>query len=334
MTRNDNNGSASECNGNVLPQWAQVGLRCEVLVDNQGWQQAKILRISTVTIEVELWDADATIVVVENFRKMRPIMLKWDAEAQAVAGRVRATNRGFLTMRKDELRDAFGVGRFTEAQSDAVCEALFRNGAFVFPRPYSSGPSLRIYECDHPVAQVAEAILEPDSIPETPLRQAADLFAREKAGRELRSDDAPWLTIFDLFLQLLIGRQPDGWEDLRDDRHPSQVATELAAVLGLDPGLAADDSTTRIAAAVCAFRPRRRNWQVSAFVPEERGQDNAQPLVAALHASNRSLRDLHEQLLRQAAQLLLLSDLVPDHPVEVGLLGLRYCREDDERTFE
>ncbi len=189
--------------------------------------------------------------------------MSFESAAVAVAERVRTNKRGFLTMRREELRDAFGIGRFTEAQSDGVCEALARQHVLVHPHPRSGEPSLRLYDRKHSLGRVAESILIPGEMPETPLRDAAKLFAREHAGRDLRSDDVVWISAFDVLLQVVLGRPPEGWEDLNDDRHPSQLAREIGHALGLPAGVTDQTSTLRIAAAVCALRPRGRRWTVA-----------------------------------------------------------------------
>src|SRR5713101_4810415 len=93
------------------------------------------------------------------------VTMTFDEAAVTVAARVRTTGRGFLTMRREDLREAFGIGKFTEGQATAVCEALGRQGLFVYPHPYASGATLRLYDQKHSVAAVAEAIARPDSIP-------------------------------------------------------------------------------------------------------------------------------------------------------------------------
>ncbi len=255
----------------------------------------------------------------------------FDEAAGAIAARVRSTGRGYLTMRRDELRDVFEIGRFTAGQSEAVCEALKRHGVFTYPHPFESGPTLRLYDQAHPVAGVAEAVVRPDVIPETELRRAAEVFARERAGRDLRSDDAPWLAAFDLFLQVVLGRDPDGWEELRDDRHPSELARELGAALGLAHGIADQPSTLRIAAAVCAFRSRRRHWPVADLLGSTGDHAAVSALIDSLGAANRRLHEEHDRLLRQAARLLGGTDVIPERAVELGVLQLRYRREELER---
>jgi hypothetical protein len=257
--------------------------------------------------------------------------MTFDEAATGLATKVRATGHGYLTMRRDEVRDAFEIGRLTEGQANAICEALGRHGVYVFPHPFSSGLSLRLYQQDHPVARIAEAVTRPDMIPETALRQAADVFAREKAGRDLRSDDAPWLPVFDMFLQLVLGREPEGWEEMRDDRPRPELAAEVGTALGLSAGTSSAPSTLHVAAAVCAFRPRSRRW----LAPELAGpSDNSAavlPLLDSLHAVNRHLQQEHDRLLRQAARLFLQSEDIPTTAVELGCMGLRYRREDSER---
>lgn len=258
--------------------------------------------------------------------------MTFDEAAMPVAARVRASGCGFLTMRREELREAFGIGKFTERQATEVCEALGRQGIFVHPHPYESGPTLRLYDQKHPVGAIAETVARPDELPETSLRRTAEVFARETAGRDLRSDDAPWLVVFELFLHLVLGREPDDWEDLRDDRHPSELARELALALGFAQSIAEAHSTLRIAAAIGAFRPRRRPWLAKELTGPDGADVTLLAFVDGLAAANRRLREEHERLLRQAARLLLRADAIPDKPVELGLIGLRYRREDAERS--
>lgn len=260
------------------------------------------------------------------------VTMSFDEAATALATRVRSTGKGFLTMRRDELRDAFDIGRLTPGQSEAICESLGRQGVYVFPNPVQNGHTLRLYDQRHPIAGLAEAVSQPDAIPETALRHAAEVFAREHAGRELRSDDAPWLTVFDVFLQIALGREPQGWEELRDDRHPTELARELAVALGFAADVASRSSTLRLAAAVCAFRTRTRGWLASELAGPDDAEAAVLPLTDALAAAGRRLHDDHDRLLRQAARLLLRSDEIPVQQVELGLLGLRYRRETAERN--
>jgi hypothetical protein len=256
----------------------------------------------------------------------------FDEVAEKVVSQVRGTGRGFLTMRRDGLRDAFGIGRFTEGQAEAVCEALGRLGVFVYPHPFDNVSTLRLYDQKHPIAGIAEAVALPDAMPETALRNASEVFARERAGRDIRSDDAPWLVAFDILLQTVIGREPEGWEEMRDDRHPSQLARELGQALGFAQGVTDQIALLRLAAAVCAFRPRRRQWLASELSGGAEGPSAVLPFIDGLEAANRRLRDEHERLLHQAARFLLRADEVPSVAVELGLLGLRYRREDGERN--
>ena len=254
--------------------------------------------------------------------------MSFDEAATRVAARIREQGRGFLTVRREELREAFDIGKFTEKQAEGVCEALERSGVIVFPHPFAGQPTMRLYEIAHPLGKVAEAMLLPAEVPETSLRHAAQMFAREHAGRDLRSDDLPWLGAFDLWLQVVLGRPPEAWEDLKDERHPSQLARELAHALGLPHGITEHVATTRIAAAVCALRPRSRRWTAAELMTSQITEDAAAAFVATLRAANMTLRGEHDVVLAQAARLLLGREELPTDPVELGLLGLRYRRED------
>jgi len=253
-----------------------------------------------------------------------------ESAAAAVAGRVRESRRGFLTVTRDALRDDFAIGRFTQQQSDLLCEALEKHGVFVHPRPFNGPPTVRLYLRGHVLAEVAESVINPESIPDSPLRRAAEVFARIHAGTHLRSDDVTWLSAFDLLLQVVLGRPPEGWEDLNDDRHPSQLARELAHALGLAAGISDHASTLRVAAAVCALRPRGRRWTSAELMAPGVSESGAAAFVSAVRSAHVALQTEHENLLRRAAQLLLAKDEVPTHPVELGLLGLRFRREEAE----
>lgn len=256
--------------------------------------------------------------------------MSFESAATAVAERVRSTKRGFLTMRREELREAFGIGRFTEQQSDAIWDALYAQGLLVHPHPFINLPMLRLYDRKHSVGQIAESILAPGEMPDTPLRNAAQMFARVHAGRDLRSDDVAWISAFDLLLQVVLGRPPEGWEDLNDDRHPSQLAREIGHALGLPTGVTDQAATLRLAAAVCALRPRSRRWTVAELSSAPAAEAPTAAFLGHVRAAHLSLQTEHEHLLRQAAQLLLGREDVPEVPVELGLLGLRFRREDEE----
>jgi hypothetical protein len=251
----------------------------------------------------------------------------FDEAARMVAHRVRATGLGFISLRRDELRELFGIGRLTTGQAEALAEALDRQEIYIYPHPVESCSTLRLYDRKHPLAAIAEAVVETDTIPETALRQAADSIARQNAGRELRSADVPWLTAFSVFLRLVLGREHDEWEELRDDRPLSELARTLASQLGFSPELADRQSTVRLASAVEAFGMSKRSWLAADFLGPEESQHSAAMLVDQLARAGRTLETEYEQLLRVAARLLLRSDEIPSARVELGLLGLRYRRE-------
>jgi hypothetical protein len=254
--------------------------------------------------------------------------MSFENAAGALAERVRATKRGFLTLRREELREAFGIGRFTEQQSDSIVAAIVQLGLLVYPHPFVPSPTVRLYDRKHSVGQIAESVLVPGEMPDTPLRNAAQAFAREHAGRDLRSDDVVWISAFDLLLQVVLGRPPEGWEDLNDDRHPSQLARELGHALGLAAGVTDLTSTLRIAAAVCALRPRRRRWTVGELASPTAPAAATVAFLGHVRAAHLALQTEHEHLLREAALLLLGGETVPEVPVELGLLGLRFRREE------
>lgn len=251
----------------------------------------------------------------------------FDEAAGIVAQRVKLTRLGFTSMRREDFRAAFQVGRLTEGQSAGICDALARRGIIVFPHPFDGSPMLRLYDQSHPLGSVAEAVIRPDAMPETALRRAAEVFERESAGRDLRSDDAPWLAVFDLFLQTALAREPTAWEDLRDDRHPVELARDLALALGIAADCASRASTLQLAAAVGAFRPRASLPLARQVTGSAEDPATAAPLLDALGGANRRLEAEYDRILKEAASLLLGRPDVPTTVVELGRLGLRYRRE-------
>ncbi len=253
--------------------------------------------------------------------------MTFDEAAKTVASRLKASGRGFLSIRKDELREAFGIGRLTEAQSDMIVQALEEAHVYVYPHPYWSGQTLRLYDRKHPLGDLAIAVAEPDRTTDAPLRRAAETFARERAGKDLRSEDVSWLEAFDLFLQLATGREPEGWEDLNDQRHGTVLARELAGALGVEQSLAESSTVIMTAAAVCSLRPRTRRWNAAEMstAPESA---YAMELVSVLDSRDRRLREELDRALRAAARVVLEGKEIPAAQVELGTLGLRRRRED------
>jgi hypothetical protein len=249
-----------------------------------------------------------------------------DEAATMMATRVRASGRGFLTLKREELREVFGIGRLSEGQADSVSSALERAGILVHPHPFINGISVRLYLIGNPLGAAVRAVVLTDELPDTALRHIANVLERDAAGRNLRSDDAPWLRVFDVFLQAVFGRESEQWEEMRDDRHPVTLAGDLAEALALPRSLVDDPSTFRVAAAVCAFRPRRR-WASDDFQSAHQVELAASVFAEHVESADRRRRDEHERLLASAARLLLRSETIPTHDVEVGCLGLRYRRE-------
>ena len=119
-----------------------------------------------------------------------------------------------------------------------------------------------------------------------------------------------------MFLQLVIGRPPEGWEDLEDDREHYQLVEALAESLELPAGIVHATETISMAGAVCAFRPRGRRWE------------GAPPaLVATLAEAARNQKDIFDRVIREAAEHLLGGAEIPSREVDLGRLGLRYRRE-------
>ncbi len=224
---------------------------------------------------------------------------------------------GFLTMQKDSLRERFGIGKLAKNNSEDLLATLAEHGMIILPHPYyGTGWTFRIYDVESEIGKIARAVGDPQEVPETALVDVVKLCARANAGRDRRSDDVPWLVALDVFLQLVIGRAPEGWEDLDDDREPYQLVATLAASLQLPADIVDAKETVRIAGAVCACRPRGPWWE---------GAHSA--LGAALAEAARKHKDIFDGVLREAAKHLLGGAQIPSREVEFGRLGLRYRRE-------
>ena len=255
--------------------------------------------------------------------------MTFEETAQQLAARIRAGGRGFLTLRREELRDLFGIGKFTDAQATRVVDALEEFGIQVFPPPSWNISTLRVYDARHPLGEIAHAVIDTETSTDAALRRAADSFARDKAGQELRSDDVPWTEAFHLFLLLVLGRDPEGWEDVRDDRHGSMLARDLAVALGLPPQDAAESWMVRVAASIVPLRPRTRRWRADDFAnPRDVGM-LASDLLGALESRDRRMKEEHDRVIRAAGRLVLGGKDIPDVQVELGLLGMRRRREDE-----
>jgi len=247
----------------------------------------------------------------------------YDATAARIALQIKAAEAGFLTMRRDELRAAFGMGRITQGLSDQVAQALADHEVFIYPRPADGGYTVRVYDRGHPLGKAAIAVVSPDETTDAPLRVLGSIHRRAVAGLELRSDDVPWLEAFDILLQLATGREPSGWEELRDDRHGAVLAQEVAQALGLEPGMVQDRWLINVATAVTHRRPRSRPLNAGELAGSPSSLVAAEALAKLLEEREAELREAHERSLRAAAVLVLGRDDIPTHRVELGLLGLR-----------
>ena len=224
---------------------------------------------------------------------------------------------GFLTMQRDTLRERFGIGRLAEKNTEELVDTLDEHGMIVFPHPYHvQGTSLRVYDVESEIGKIALAVVDPQDVPETALVDAVNLHERATAGKRRRSVCVPWLSALDVFLQLVIGRPPEGWEDLDDDREPYQLVEALAASLELPADIVHATETIRMAGAVWACRPRVPRWE------------GAPPALAAILAeAARKQKYIFDGMLRDAAKHLLGGAEIPSCDVDLGRLGLRYRRE-------
>ncbi|GEM_PF-2007191 len=244
------------------------------------------------------------------------------AIAEVLARRVAASGTGFLTMRRDDLRATFGIGRISEGLAEQVFDALVQNGCLCYPHPFAQEPIVRVYSLNHPVGAAAHAVVFTGESTEAPLRRLAALHERAEAARAMRSADIPWIEAFDILLQLVLGRSPVGWEDVTDDRHGSTLARDLGLALELPVEILTENCVKRLAICVQTVRPRN-----CAFVPEDLAPpsmlENATVLVEYLRDRCAQMERTHQEVLRASAQLVLNGRPVPMKHVEVGLLGLR-----------
>jgi hypothetical protein len=243
-------------------------------------------------------------------------MIDWNDAAVSLKRDVR-DHGGFLTMQRDTLRERFGIGRFAERITEELLDMLRRHGMMVFPHPYDlRGTALRVYDTDCEVGKIALAISDPQNVSERALVDARNLHERAEAGKKRRSVVVPWLSAFDVFLQLVIGKPPVSWEDLDDDREQHQLVAALAASLGLRADIADAKETARIAGAVWACSPRVPRW------------DDAPPALTALLAeAARKQKYIFDEMLRDAAKYMLGGAEIPSCDVDLGRLGLRYRHE-------
>jgi hypothetical protein len=223
---------------------------------------------------------------------------------------------GFLTMQRDTLREWFGIGRLTVKISSELTSTLFEHGMIVIPDLYLSGNTIRVYLLETEIGKIAQAVAEPHNLPETALVDAVKLYDRAEAARNRRSVDVPWLAALYVFLQLVIGRPPEGWEDLDDDREPYQLVRDLAESLGFSADIAEAKETVRIGGAVCACRPHGLRWEGAPA-----------GLGAALAEAALKQKDVFDRVLHEAAKHLLEGAEIPSRNVELGRLGLRYRHE-------
>jgi len=223
---------------------------------------------------------------------------------------------GFLTMQTETLRERLDIGRLTELSTRCLVHALDYQEMIVYPHPYNVGGTFRVYDPKSKIGEIALAITDPRSTTERALVDAVNLHERYEQGLNRRGHHVPWLSALDVFLQLVIGRPPEGWEDLDDDREPYQLVAALAESLDLPAEVAVDKETICIAGAVCTCRPHRLRWE------------GAPPgLGVALAEAARKQKEIFDEVLREAAKHILGGAEIPSRDVELGRLGLRYRRE-------
>jgi hypothetical protein len=238
------------------------------------------------------------------------MMSDWNEAAKRLKREV-GLHGGFLTMQRDEFRERFDIGRLTAGLAEDLLNTLEEHGMIGFPNPYEVGTS-RIYDIETEIGKLALAVIDPPGATERALADAVNLYMRAEAGKRRRSVSVPWLSAFDVFLQLVVGKSPDGWEELDDEREPYKLVKALANSLKLPDNIVEAKETICMAGAVCACRPRVLRWK------------DAPALDLILAEAERKQKYIFDEMLKKAAKHLLGGAEPPSCAVDLGLLGLRY----------
>jgi hypothetical protein len=143
--------------------------------------------------------------------------------ARELALRLRTSGSVYERITKKELGELFSVGRFSEGLAQEVQDVLQEHGLACIPR-VGDANVFNVFDWRHPIAKAALAIARPEDTSEGALVELVRVYQRYEQGKDLRSDDVPWIEAFDLFLQSVLYKPLRGWEDLRDDRHPAELA--------------------------------------------------------------------------------------------------------------
>ena len=223
---------------------------------------------------------------------------------------------GFLTMQRDTMRERFGIGRLSKSLTRDLVDTLKENELIVFPYPSEEVTTFRVYDLNSHVGKIARAVLYPQDVPETALKDAAEFCKRTIDGKLRKSICVPWLSALDVFLQLVIGRLPEDWEDLDDGREVYQLAKAIATSLELPTDIIHLTETIRMAGEVYACRPRGPRWKSAPL-----------KLGTIFAEAARKQKNVFEGVLREAAKHLLGEAEIPSRDVDLGRLGLRYRSE-------
>lgn len=253
--------------------------------------------------------------------------MSFELAAKQLAHEIRASGRGFVTVSKEQLKQRFDIGRLTANLSASIEEALEAVELIAAPQPNEAGLNLRVYDLRHPLGAAARSVTWPDTSTDAPLVELSDLVSRAQAGRELRSEDVPWLEALQMLFQLSLGREPAGWEDVRDDRHSSELARSLAGELGLDPLVLESSTFLRLASVVDCYQPAERPLQAADLVMDVELAFDPYNLLAVIQETQQRMAIQQKQLLMTIARSFLQGAEPPMKQVEVGLLGLRRRRE-------
>jgi hypothetical protein len=254
-------------------------------------------------------------------------MKNFSTAAAELADSVRANGEGFMTMSKEEFRNHFDIAKLTYNQADEIQAALENIEVIALPHPYNIASTVRIFDLRHQLGAIALAIVDPENLTAGPLREAARVLSLRQAALEMRSEDVPWVESLGVLLELILGREPEGWEDVRNDRHSIGLAEDLARAMGIDPELLDRRWMLRLASSACPFRTHTIAFRAADI--EEAGDqyEHVAEFEEAVRLFQAQIHEARAQLLEAAARMLLRGAQPPATRVELGLLGLRLRRE-------
>jgi hypothetical protein len=249
--------------------------------------------------------------------------------AEQLAEEIRKSSDHFLTITKKELSDRFGIQRMTEGLGNEIATALANLRIDIHPHPWQARNVVRLYDLDHPVGGLFLAVIEPDRMVDVPLRRYVNLVTREEDGRAGKTELVPWIEAFAMMLEALLGREPEGWEDMVLDRSHRALAATLADALGLDEDgdPLVQQQRQRLAGLAGRWRPIGRKYAAEEIVARPNEIPIGEAVIQAVAEIDRVIRRHRTEVVNAIAKLVLGGD-PPKTEIDVARVGLRRRRED------